>query len=114
MTSRRSLDILPRGQRGRDVGRLLWNAIRAGLWGLLLVPLFGLLFVFGLMIFDPKCGSPGDSGGCAMGLVTVPAVLVVPGFATFFGLRLLRDLWTLRPRDWGTAIRRLRTWGRED
>lgn len=96
------------------MGKLLWGAIRTGLWGLLLGPLVALLAVIGLMIFDPKCGSPGDSGGCAMGLVTAPVGIAVPSFGLFFAIGLARELWQRRPRDWRLAIRRLRTWGREE
>lgn len=84
------------------------------MWGLLLGPLLALLFVAGLVIFDPRCGSPGDSGGCAMGLVTVPLGVALPSSALGFAIGLARELWRMRPADWGAAIRRLRNWGRED
>lgn len=95
------------------MGGLVLKALRAGLWGLLIGPLFGVLAVVALMIFDPKCG-PGDSGGCAMGLVTVPVTLALPCFAVLFTSSLLRRLWQRRPSDPAAAIRRLRNWGRED
>ena len=69
--------------------------------------------VFGLMMFDPKCG-PGDSGGCAMGLLTVPVALALPSFALFTLVNLIGNLWRLRPRDPAAVIRKLRNWGRED
>lgn len=96
------------------MGRLLWSAIRTGLWGLVLGPLLAALFVIGLMLFDPRCGAPGDSGGCAMGLVTVPLGVALPSFCLMFGIGLARELWRRRPPDWGAAIARLRNWGRED
>lgn len=95
------------------MARLIWKALRAGLWGLLIGPLLGLLAVMAFMIFDPKCG-PGDSGGCAMGLATVPVGLALPSFGLFFAIGLLHGLWRLRPSDPVAAIRRLRNWGRED
>jgi hypothetical protein len=95
------------------MGRLLLDALRAGLWGLLVGPLLAVLLVAGAMIFDPKCGA-GDSGGCAMGIVTAPVAVALPSFALFFGLGLARGLWRLRPRDPGAAIARLRNWGREE
>jgi hypothetical protein len=82
------------------VGKLLWGAIRTGLWGLLLGPLVALLFVIGLMIFDPICSSLGDSGGCAMGLVTAPVGIALPSFALFSAIRLALELWRMRPKDW--------------
>lgn len=95
------------------MGRVLLRALRAGLWGLLVGPLFGVLAVIAFMIFDPKCG-PGDGGGCAMGLATIPVGLALPSFGLFFAVSLLRSLWRLRPSDPAAAIRRLRNWGRED
>jgi len=93
--------------------KLVLKALRAGLWGLLIGPLIGTLAVIGFMIFDPKCG-PGDSGGCAMGLATVPVALALPSFGLFFAISLLRSLWRHRPADPIAAIKRLRNWGREE
>lgn len=95
------------------MAHLMIRALKAGLIGLAAGPLAGLVWVFGLMMFDPKCG-PGDSGGCAMGLLTVPVVLALPSFALFALVSLIGSLWRLRPRDPVAAIRRLRSWGRED
>lgn len=102
-------------KRGRlGMTRLLTKALLSGLIGLVLGPLAGLVWVFGLMLIDPKCGSPGDSGGCAMGLLTVPVALALPSFVLFALVSLIRSLWRLRPRDPAATIRRLRNWGRED
>jgi hypothetical protein len=95
------------------MGRLVVQALRAGLWGLLLGPLLAVILVFGAMIFDPKCGV-GDSGGCAMGIVTAPIAVALPSFGVFFAASLLRGLWQRRPADPVAAIRRLRNWGREE
>lgn len=95
------------------MGKLLLAALRAGLWGLLLGPLVVALLVIGAMIFDPKCGV-GDSGGCAMGLVTAPIAAALPSFALFFAFGLARGLWKRRPTDPAGAIRKLRNWGREE
>jgi hypothetical protein len=95
------------------MGRLLLKALRTGLWGLLIGPLAAVILVFGAMIFDPKCGA-GDSGGCAMGLVTAPVAAALPSFALFFVGGLLHGLWQRRPADPAAAIRRLRNWGREE
>lgn len=88
--------------------QMLWRAFKIGLLGLLVGPAVAVAAVIAAMIFDPKCG-PGDSGGCAMGLVTVPVAVALPSFALFFGLRLAADLWRARP-----SIRQLRNWGREE
>ena len=95
------------------MGRLFFKALRAGLWGLLLGPLLAVILVFGAMIFDPKCGV-GDSGGCAMGVITAPIAVALPSFGLFFAVSLLRNLWQLRPTDPAATIRRLRNWGREE
>ncbi len=95
------------------MGQLLLKALRSGLWGLLIGPLAAVLIVFGAMILDPACG-PGDSGGCAMGLVTVPVTVALPSFGLFFLGGLAHGLWQRRPADPAAAIRRLRNWGRED
>ena len=95
------------------MGRVILRALRAGLWGLLIGPLLAVIIVFGALIFDPKCGV-GDSGGCAMGVVTAPIAIALPSFTLFFAISLLRGLWRLRPAEPAAAIRRLRNWGRED
>jgi hypothetical protein len=95
------------------MGRLIVAALRMGLWGLLIGPLVAVLLVVGAMIFDPKCGV-GDSGGCAMGIVTAPIAIALPSFGLFFAIGLLRGLWQRRPADPGATIARLRNWGREE
>jgi hypothetical protein len=87
---------------------MLWRAFKSGLLGLVVGPVLAVLIVIAAMILDPKCG-PGDSGGCAMGLATVPVAIALPSFALFFGLRLAADLWRARP-----SIRQMRNWGREE
>lgn len=87
---------------------MLWRAFKAGLLGLVIGPVLAVAVVIAAMIFDPKCG-PGDSGGCAMGLVTVPAAVALPSLALFFVASLAISLWRARP-----TIRQLRDWGRED
>lgn len=91
--------------------RLFWRALKTGLLGLVLCPALAVAAVILAMIFDPKCG-PGDSGGCAMGLVTVPLAVALPGFALFLAGSLARGLWQIRPPL--PTIRQLRNWGRED
>jgi hypothetical protein len=95
------------------VSKLFLEAIRLGLWGLLLGPTVAVELVLGAMIFDPKCGV-ADSGGCAMGLITVPFAAALPSAHLGFALGLARGLWRQRPSDLPGTIRRLRDWGRED
>lgn len=90
-----------------------WSATKWGLRGLLLGPALAILLVLAAMLLDPKCG-PGDSGGCAMGLVTAPIAVALPSFALGFVLGLALRLWSRRPADWRVALRRMRHWGREE
>ena len=84
----------PRSLRLPGLGRLVG---RAALWGsawAFLLPIVGFSAMLIAIQFDPTCNSPGDSGGCYMGLVTVPILLSVPGallgFIVTFGLGLYR------------------------
>lgn len=72
----------------RLVGRsLLW-----GVAGFFAVPLaaFAVMLVF--VLLDESCNSPGDSGGCYMGLVTAPLATAPFGFVAFFVVTLVRGL----------------------
>ncbi|MCV9935440.1 hypothetical protein OIU35_03605 [Boseaceae bacterium BT-24-1] len=91
--------------------KILLRAIWIGCLGMLLAMLAGFAIVMAALLFDPKCG-PGDSGGCAMGLVTVTLGAALPGFVIGFAGHLALVLWRLR-RPLPT-IRQLRNWGRED
>jgi len=91
--------------------KLLLRAVRTGVYGMLLTMMLAALAVFATMIFDAKCG-PGDSGGCAMALLTGPPAVALSGFALFFAGSLLRGLWQRRGKL--PTIRQLRNWGRED
>ncbi|CAN7442816.1 hypothetical protein [Bosea sp. LjRoot237] len=91
--------------------RILLRAIWIGCLGMLLAMFIGFAIVMAMLLFDPKCG-PGDSGGCAMGLVTVTLGAAIPGFAIGFAGHLALVVWRLRPTL--PTIRQLRNWGRED
>lgn len=92
---------------------IIWSATKWALWGLLLGPVLALALVLGAMLLDPRCASPGDSGGCAMGLVTAPIAAALPSAALGFAFGLAAQIWRRRPRDWALTVRRLRDWGRE-
>ncbi|RXT18207.1 hypothetical protein B5U98_23365 [Bosea sp. Tri-39] len=87
------------------------RAIWIGCLVMLLAMLVGFVIVMAMLLFDPKCG-PGDSGGCAMGLVTVTLGAAIPGFVIGFVSYLAVTLWRQRPPL--PTIRQLRNWGRED
>lgn len=79
----------------RAVGRSLG---RAALWALawsLLLPLIMLIAVGTIAFFDPQCGGPGDSGGCAMGIFSVTISAVPVGAVLGFAVTLARGLWKI-------------------
>lgn len=89
--------------------RILLRAIWIGCLGMVLAMLAGLAVTVAALLFDPRCG-PGDSGGCAMGLVTVTLGAALPGFVLGFAGHLALALWRRRPAL--PTIRQLRDWGR--
>ena len=64
---------------------LLWAVL-----GAIILPILAFLFVLIVNQFDPRCGTPGDSGGCEMGLVVAAVVAILPGAAIGLLLGLLR------------------------
>jgi ABC-type Fe3+ transport system permease subunit len=91
--------------------RILLRAVWIGCLGMLLAMLASFAIVAVILLFDPKCGR-GDSGGCAMGLVSVTLGAAIPGFVIGFAGHLSLVLWRRRPTL--PTIRQLRNWGRED
>jgi hypothetical protein len=76
----------------RLVGRaLLWGAG----WSLL-APLVALVTIIAIYALDSRCGTPGDSGGCEMGMASVLIGLVPTGFALGFLVTLFRGILRLR------------------
>ena len=60
----------------------LGKALLFGLIGLILVPIVVAIVVLTLAhIFDPRCGTPGDSGGCEMGAASIAFFSALPGMA---------------------------------
>jgi hypothetical protein len=58
------------------------GAVGAGLGclvGAFIVPIVVFVVVLIGERFDPVCGTPGDSGGCEMGLASATIMAVVPG-----------------------------------
>lgn len=65
-----------------------WLILRAILWGALgamVVPVLGGILLFTATRADPRCGTPGDSGGCEMG-VAAAALMLIPAGAIGFAL----------------------------
>jgi hypothetical protein len=71
---------------------IILRAFGWGVVGLFVVP----LAVFGIMAviyqLDPRCGTPGDSGGCEMGMGLAILGSALPGAIVFFLFVLIRGL----------------------
>ncbi len=65
------------------------HAVKMAFVGLLVGPLLALTLVLAAVMFDPKCGGPGDSGGCAMGIVAAPVMVALPSMGLFFVVAFL-------------------------
>lgn len=65
------------------------KSLAFGLIGLIGLPILtGLLALSLGYLFDPRCGTPGDSGGCEMGAATAAGAMALPGFAIGVGIAL--------------------------
>lgn len=65
-----------------------WLILRAILWGALgavVVPVLGGILLFTVTRADPRCGTPGDSGGCEMGIAAA-LIMLIPAGAIGFAL----------------------------
>jgi membrane associated rhomboid family serine protease len=61
---------------------LIARIVGFGLLGLIVTPIVVVIIVLTLAYqFDPRCGSPGDSGGCEMGAASIGFVSALPGMA---------------------------------
>ena len=81
---------------------MAWTIARAliyGLIGFICLPIITALLVLILgYLFDPRCGTPGDSGGCEMGAATIGVAAAFPGLAIGVALALLPE-WRKRRRQ---------------
>lgn len=60
--------------------RLARHAVAYGIAGLILTPIVVFVATLGLSYaLNPRCGTPGDSGGCEMGAAALAIFSVVPG-----------------------------------
>jgi hypothetical protein len=75
------------GPQGRAAfgGGLVWALI-----AVIVVPI--AVFILGLVLtsFNPRCGGPGDSDGCAMGVFGNAFEAALPGAAIGFTYGLVR------------------------
>ncbi len=62
--------------------RLAARSFAFGLAGLIVTPVAMFFIVLiAAHIFDPRCGTPGDSGGCEMGAASIAIFSALPGLA---------------------------------
>lgn len=61
---------------------LVLRIVAFGLLGFAVTPIVvgiaGLAFIYGV---DSRCGTPGDSGGCEMGIASLAIASALPGLA---------------------------------
>ncbi|MBI1202203.1 MAG: hypothetical protein GC182_06795 [Rhodopseudomonas sp.] len=69
---------------------ILGKALVGALAGFFAAPVVAFIVVLVLNFFNPVCGTPGDSGGCEMGLATVVVGSALPGAAIGFIVNGLR------------------------
>lgn len=76
--------------------KLILRSILWGLAGALLLPILGILLMMVVMpileLFGSRCGGPGDSGGCAMGLASIVMMLVPIGAVSFLVVTFIRGM----------------------
>jgi len=71
--------------------RLAATSFVFGITGLIATPIVVFFLIIALAYtFDPRCGSPGDSGGCEMGAATIALASAIPGFVIGVGIALYR------------------------
>jgi hypothetical protein len=86
----------PRQTKSKVGARALLDVVgRALLLGLVcagLVPVVTFVVLFVLQHFDRSCGTPGDSGGCAMGLLSATILSIAPGAILGFLIALVHGV----------------------
>lgn len=72
--------------------RIFGKALLGALIGFFATPIAVFALVLVLNFFNTVCGTPGDSGGCEMGLATAVVASAIPGAAIGFIVNLVRGL----------------------
>lgn len=67
------------------MGGLILRSILWGILGAVVAPIAVGILLFVVTRFMPGCGTPGDSGGCEMG-VAAAAFMMIPAGAIGFAL----------------------------
>mgnify|MGYP007066239984 CR=1 FL=1 len=62
--------------------RIVARAVAFGLAGMIVTPIIvSIVVLIAAHLLDPRCGTPGDSGGCEMGAVGIGMLSALPGLA---------------------------------
>ena len=72
--------------------QIFGKALLGALLGLIAAPIAVFVLVLILNSFNKVCGTPGDSGGCEMGLAAAVIASALPGAAIGFAVNLIRAL----------------------
>ena len=71
--------------------RLAAGSFAFGLAGMFVMPVAVFFIVLiAAHIFDSRCGTPGDSGGCEMGAASIAIFSALPGFAIGVAFALIQ------------------------
>ena len=71
--------------------RLIVRVFAFGLAGLIVVPVAMFFIVLtAAHLLDPRCGTPGDSGGCEMGAAGIAIYSMLPGLAIGVAFALIQ------------------------
>ena len=72
---------------------LVVKSLLMGVVGLVATPIVVFFVVLTLShLLDPRCGTPGDSGGCEMGSASIAIASAIPGAIALFLFTLIRGL----------------------
>jgi hypothetical protein len=71
--------------------RIVLKSAAYGLVGLIVTPIVvSIVVLIAAHLLDPRCGTPGDSGGCEMGAVGIGMLSALPGLAIGVAFALLQ------------------------
>lgn len=74
----------------REIGRTFLRVVGYSFAGFVLGGLVGAAIAIGVVMVDPACNAPGDSGGCAMGIPAIAIGAAMLGAPIGFALAFIR------------------------
>lgn len=73
--------------------RIVLRTLALAVVGMVLAPIATMIAVLALSyMLDPRCGTPGDSGGCEMGAASVALMAIPVGLILGSGLGIVIEL----------------------